>query len=122
MNGSLDATGMKMRILGINDDVTVCECCGKTGLKCTVVLEPENGGQVHFGRQCAAMAVRGDKKSKTVNAIESEGRAITLAKKWLSLGRAAEIVRKGIWTRFGYPCEIKGNELLISDFLPIKLS
>jgi len=41
------------RILGINDDVTTCECCGKANLKCTVVMT--NGeGEVHFGRDCAA--------------------------------------------------------------------
>lgn len=45
------------RILGINDDVTTCECCGKSNLKCTVVLT--NGeGEVHFGRDCAAKAIR----------------------------------------------------------------
>lgn len=47
-----------MRVLGINDDVTTCECCGKSGLKCTVVLT--NGeGEVHYGRDCAARAVAG---------------------------------------------------------------
>lgn len=45
-----------MRVLGINDEVTTCECCGKSNLKCTVVLT--NGeGEVHYGRDCAARAV-----------------------------------------------------------------
>lgn len=45
------------KLLGINDDVTTCECCGKSDLKCTVVMT--NGeGEVHYGRQCAARALR----------------------------------------------------------------
>lgn len=52
-----------MKILGINDDVTTCECCGRAGLKKTVVLESFDGLQrVHFGSQCAAKAI-GKRKS-----------------------------------------------------------
>lgn len=48
-----------MRILGINDEVTTCECCGRTDLKCTVVLTDDEGmSELRFGRQCAAKALR----------------------------------------------------------------
>jgi hypothetical protein len=69
-----------MRILGISDDVTTCECCGKSNLKCTVVLT--NGeGEVHYGRDCAARAtapriggrVYGQKSAAK---IEQEARSI----------------------------------------------
>lgn len=44
-----------LKIIGINDEVTTCECCGKSNLKCTVVLT--NGeGEFHYGRDCAARA------------------------------------------------------------------
>lgn len=44
------------KILGKNDEVTTCECCGKSGLKLTVVLT--NGeGEVRYGRDCAARAL-----------------------------------------------------------------
>lgn len=46
-----------VKILGINDDVTTCECCGRAGLKKTVVLDM-NGSQVHYGMQCAAKSLR----------------------------------------------------------------
>jgi len=47
-----------MKLLGINDDVTTCECCGKANLKCTVVLSSDDGmGQMHYGRDCAAKAL-----------------------------------------------------------------
>lgn len=45
-----------MKLLGINDDVTTCECCGKANLKCTVVLGTD-AGEVHYGRDCAARAL-----------------------------------------------------------------
>lgn len=41
------------KVLGKNDEVTTCECCGKTNLKLTVILT--NGeGEVRYGRDCAA--------------------------------------------------------------------
>lgn len=65
-----------MRILGINDDVTTCECCGKSNLKCTVVLT--NGeGEVHYGRDCAAKAIAGQfGVVKSAKRIEQEARNI----------------------------------------------
>ena len=46
-----------MTILGINDEVTTCECCGRTNLKATVVLT-HGEGEVHYGRECAARALQ----------------------------------------------------------------
>ena len=40
--------------LRITDTVTTCDCCGKTGLKCTVEMELDNGDIVHYGRTCAS--------------------------------------------------------------------
>lgn len=67
------------KLLGINDDVTTCECCGKSNLKCTVVLT--NGdGEVCYGRDCAARALlpvvagRTVGKPKTANKIEQLAR------------------------------------------------
>lgn len=50
-----------MKILGINNEVTTCECCGRINLKRTVVLASEND-QVHYGTECAARAMKCDKK------------------------------------------------------------
>ena len=38
---------------GITDEVTVCDCCGKSGLKSTVVFDVA-GEFVHYGSTCAA--------------------------------------------------------------------
>ncbi len=49
------------KVLGIDNDHTDCECCGKTGLKLTVILGRLDADRnvsevVHFGRDCAARA------------------------------------------------------------------
>lgn len=56
------------KVLGITDENTTCECCGKTGLKRTVALEFEHDIR-YFGVDCAAMAVHGRKSSANVRKI-----------------------------------------------------
>lgn len=63
------------KALGVTDEVTVCDCCGKKNLKCTVALEMEDGSIVHYGRDCAAAAVFGHKSSKNAELIAA--RAVT---------------------------------------------
>jgi len=46
----------KWRVLGKNDEVTTCECCGKSNLKLTVVLT-DGDREVRYGRDCAARAI-----------------------------------------------------------------
>ena len=53
---------MPYTLLGIDDEVTTCDCCGKTRLKCTVALsqtdvDGNEVGIVRFGRDCAARAL-----------------------------------------------------------------
>lgn len=80
---------MCYRILGISDDHTTCEHCGKAGLKCTVALElldsdgNGDGNIVRFGRDCAARAMRGNNKPSDVKSIEDTARGIEYARKWL---------------------------------------
>ena len=65
-----------VKILGINDDVTTCECCGRAGLKKTVVLElGDCGSQVHYGTQCAAKTLRFGAGAKlTATKLEAEAK------------------------------------------------
>lgn len=60
------------RILGINDEMTTCECCGRSGLKKTVVLT-DGEREVRFGTECAARVMKVSKREvesgvKAVNA------------------------------------------------------
>ena len=41
-----------IKILGIDDSVNTCDCCGKTGLKSTVLVE-SFGKVYHYGSVCA---------------------------------------------------------------------
>lgn len=45
------------KLLGTSDEVTTCECCGKSNLKLTVAIEI-SGEVVHYGRDCAAKTFR----------------------------------------------------------------
>lgn len=102
-----------MKILGINDDVTTCECCGKSNLKKTVVLELDGGGEVHYGTDCASRAIHGNNKAGNKKSIDTLARAASLARKWLAAGHAAEIVATGIGKRFGYQTQAENGRLSI---------
>lgn len=52
----------RFELLGIVDDCDTCECCGRTGLKRTVVLavldaDGNRDGEVYYGTACAARAL-----------------------------------------------------------------
>ena len=54
---------MNAKILGITDEVTTCDCCGRINLKRTVVLgvmdcDGTVTDEVHYGTECAAQALR----------------------------------------------------------------
>lgn len=43
---------MAHTILSTDDSVNTCDCCGKTGLKFTFVVEKEGGEILHYGSTC----------------------------------------------------------------------
>lgn len=63
------------RALGTTDAVTTCDCCGKSNLKLTVMVELDDGEQVNYGTTCAARNT--GKTSKQINTeIRSEAKRI----------------------------------------------
>lgn len=58
------------RALGTDDSVTTCDCCGKSNLKSTVIIELDSGEIVHYGSVCA-----GRNTNKTAKQINSEIRS-----------------------------------------------
>lgn len=45
--------------LGTSDEVTTCDCCGKSDLKRTVaIMDDERGESLYFGTTCAARALK----------------------------------------------------------------
>lgn len=76
-------THKTFKVRGENEDVNTCECCGRQGLKKTIVLEYiENGeltGEVtYFGTTCAAKAAGWTTKyvKDEVKAIQAEERRV----------------------------------------------
>jgi len=50
----------RFKVLGINDDKSFCECCGKDGLQRVVWIEDTETGEIkHFGTTCAASPKKG---------------------------------------------------------------
>jgi hypothetical protein len=64
-----------MKILGITDEITSCDCCGRTNLKCTVVIEDDLGNLLHFGRTCASMAMGWGKSKEALKQIALQSKA-----------------------------------------------
>ena len=90
------------RILGISDDVTVCECCGKSNLKRTVVLDLD-GAIVHYGCDCARKAFR----SRSVRTLDRKGieKLATVAAHYAAHGE------ESTWQRFGWSVSAASFEL-----------
>lgn len=64
------------RALGTDDSITNCDCCGKSGLKFTVIMELDDGEIAHYGQVCA-----GRNTGKTRPQITSEIKAHAEAQK-----------------------------------------
>ena len=54
----LDWVDMESIVLGITDDVTVCECCGRDDLKRTVAISFDGAAAVYYGTTCAARSLK----------------------------------------------------------------
>lgn len=61
---------MAYNLLGITDEVTVCECCGRSDLKKTLVLD-DGGATVYYGSECGARAMK-----TTVNKVRRDVTAL----------------------------------------------
>ena len=74
----------------IDDSITTCECCGRTNLKATVLMQSDLGELVHFGRTCAARNT-----GKTGQQITKEVRAERDAAHGRASNRLMELRRAG---------------------------
>ena len=69
----------KLRVLGITDEFTECQCCGRNDLKSTVCMESLDsegngtGELVYYGSSCAATAIGivKDTKARTEKRIRN---------------------------------------------------
>lgn len=54
-----------MKALGTDDSITNCDCCGKSGLKFTVIIEMDDGEIAHYGQVCARRNTGKDQRTIT---------------------------------------------------------
>jgi hypothetical protein len=67
------ASENKPRFIGITDEITTCDCCGRSNLKSTVMISLDGESDpVHYGSDCAAKTLAG-------RGIKMTGRAIIAA-------------------------------------------
>jgi len=100
---------MQMKILGINDEQTTCDKCGKTNLKKTVIIEIE-GEVVRYGCDCAANFIHGNKKHSSMKMVENLASAIEYAKSIIKQYGAIQtsiIIGK----KYGYGFSTKNGKL-----------
>ncbi len=43
-----------MKLVGITDEITTCDCCGKTNLKKTFAVMDDDGNVNYYGSECYA--------------------------------------------------------------------
>jgi len=102
-----------MKVLGITDEITVCDCCGKKGLKCTVVLG-RDGETVHFGRNCAGAALYGRKSAKNTSQVDFWAKWVAATKRKLADGSdAAFAAAEDMLHRAGIEAARCGEELMV---------
>lgn len=79
------------RTLAIVDDVTTCDCCGKSNLLRTVAMERDDGEIVHFGSVCATR--HSGRDAKTIKYEAAAEMAHIIAKVRAELTNSPEYVR-----------------------------
>lgn len=77
---TIKETEQVYRNLGFTEDVTACDCCGKTDLKGTYCIENLQTGEImYFGCVCAAKRMQWSKKEFTTKYKTEEREQTTAA-------------------------------------------
>jgi hypothetical protein len=80
-----------MKALYITDEITTCDCCGRSELKATVAMRLSDGGILFYGRTCAAR-----NSGKSSQQITKEIRAERDAAHGRTLNHLADLRRAGV--------------------------
>ena len=100
-----------VKYLGITDENTKCDLCGKPNLKKTVVLDTENG-IVYYGTDCAASALMGKRSPRNSKIVLGKALAVDYARKIIA-SHGVKIAQQAVWNKYGYSTQIRGDELEI---------
>lgn len=104
-------------LLGWSDEVTVCDCCGKSNLSGTVGLETEDGTILHYGTTCAGRALRipGKLVRDRANELRKAEPIIALVKAAVAAGKSPDQIK----TEVGPVAEktwINGSRMSVGGF------
>lgn len=102
-----------MKPIAISDDITTCDCCGRTGLKRTVVLRNDDGSIRYHGTSCAARAIYGYSDASVNNRVKKD--AIT--EQSYEKQRQADVARKVANACKALELLAEGNDLNHPDIL-----
>lgn len=79
---------------GTSDEVTTCDCCGKTDLKSTVAIhDDEQGETLFFGSTCAARALKVSIKEVTTSTKAADRAKAEVARLVADKARTVEQAR-----------------------------
>jgi len=82
------------KILGTDDAVNTCDCCGKTNLKATVIVEVD-GEILHYGSVCATRHTGlNSKEIKVAIQTEVDGRKLAAQKAYRNSPEQARAAAK----------------------------
>lgn len=95
------ANEARYTFLGMCDDRTTCEQCGKPNLKRVVALGTADGETVFFGTDCAGRALLGSKSASNTKIVAHSAMAEAYARKVLA-SHGAKVAAQATWNRFGY--------------------
>lgn len=103
----------RYRVLGVNDDIDYCDCCGKQNLKKVVWIEDTETGAIdHFGEVCAknpAKAFGANIKAEIKDAVKTWKQIEDAA--W-SLGGRRYRAQGGKYQSNGIPLHLDGGALI----------
>lgn len=101
---------MAAQFLGVSDEVTTCECCGKKNLKRTVAISFDGGSPVYYGTDCAARTL-----GRKASVVKDQMRAVAYAQKWLAAGRTRESIAEVISVH-GTAASVRDGKLIIGSW------
>lgn len=104
-----------MQAIAITDDITTCDCCGRAGLKRTVVLRSDDGAIRYHGTSCAARALFGWSDAGTNRRVRQQAIAAQAAEQQ----RQADASRRATDARSALACLDAGGSLHDSAVLAL---
>lgn len=112
------------KLMGISDEVSTCECCGRPNLKRTVMISLDGESDpVYFGSQCAHRALTGRGYSIKGSEIMKQAEALHSTQRLLSAARA-QLARYQEMANAGYARYVIGGNPIgaeLSRLIPEEL-